>query len=64
MDDTALVRHGHRARQGLDELRRAARTYGALGDPLIEAAAVNKFQREERSAFVFAGLVDLHDIGM
>ncbi len=64
MNDPTLVCHLHGARQGFDELRGRFGVGRAPGDPLLEASAVNEFQREERPAFVLAGLVDLHDIGV
>ncbi len=64
MDDAALVGHLHGARQRLDELGGRPRTRRALADPLVEAASLHELQRKIGPAFVLAGLVDLHDVGM
>ena len=37
---------------------------GALAHPLVEAASVHVLERKIRPAFVLAGLVNLHDVGM
>ena len=39
-------------------------TRRALADPLVETAPLDELQREIRPAFVLAGLVNLHDVGM
>ena len=37
---------------------------GLSRDPLVEAASLDELERKKRPAFVLAGLVDLHDVGM
>src|SRR5262249_1361942 len=64
VDDAAVVRDGHGSCQGFDQQRGCARARRTLAHPLVEAAAFDKLQREERTAFVLARFVNLDDIRM
>ena len=64
VDDAALVGVVHGAGQRLDQGGGVARRLRRAVELLLQAAAVEIFQREIRLAVVLADLVNLHDVGV
>ena len=64
MDDAAPVRVFRGAGKVLHQRGGLPRRWQAVGQDLIEVAAIDVFQREVGAAVLFADLVDLDDVGV